>query len=60
MGGRSGEEGADAASKNLGLTEMASLLRALCWPYVYPWRSVRRASQRLAFDELARRWLPIL
>ncbi|MCD2179224.1 sugar phosphate isomerase/epimerase family protein [Rhizobium sp. C1] len=48
------------ASKNLGLTEMASFSGALCWPYVYPWPQRPAGLAETAFDELARRWLPIL
>ena len=48
------------ASKNLGLTEMASFSGALCWPYFYPWPQRPAGLAETAFDELARRWQPIL
>lgn len=48
------------ASKNLGLTAMASFSGALAWPYVYPWPQRPAGLVEEAFDELARRWLPIL
>jgi len=48
------------ASKNLGLTEMASFSGALAWPYVYPWPQRPAGLVEQAFDELAKRWLPIL
>lgn len=49
-----------SASKNLGLTEMASFSGALAWPYVYPWPQRPAGLVEQAFDELARRWMPIL
>ncbi len=48
------------ASANLGLTEMASFSGALAWPYVYPWPQRPAGLVETAFDELARRWRPIL
>jgi sugar phosphate isomerase/epimerase len=48
------------ASRNLGLTAMASFSGALAWPYVYPWPQRPAGLVDLAFDELARRWKPIL
>jgi sugar phosphate isomerase/epimerase len=48
------------ASKNLGLTEMASFSGALCWPFLYPWPQRPQGLAETAFDELARRWTPIL
>ena len=48
------------ASRNLGLTAMASFSGALAWPYVYPWPQRPAGLVDLAFDELARRWQPIL
>lgn len=49
-----------SASRNLGLTAMASFSGALTWPYVYPWPQRPAGLVDLAFDELARRWKPIL
>jgi sugar phosphate isomerase/epimerase len=48
------------ASRNLGLTDHASFSGALAWPYLYPWPQRPAGLIELAFDELARRWLPIL
>ncbi|HEY9213250.1 MAG TPA: sugar phosphate isomerase/epimerase, partial [Ancylobacter sp.] len=48
------------ASKNLGLTAMVSFSGALAWPYVYPWPQRPAGLIEEAFDELARRWRPIL
>lgn len=48
------------ASRNLGLTAMASFSGALAWPFVYPWPQRPAGLVETAFDELARRWRPIL
>ncbi len=48
------------ASKNLGLTEQATFSGALAWPYLYPWPQRPAGLVEEAFDELARRWTPIL
>lgn len=48
------------ASKNLGLSAHATFSGALAWPYVYPWPQRPAGLIETAFDELARRWLPIL
>jgi sugar phosphate isomerase/epimerase len=48
------------ASKNLGLTAHASFPGALAWPYFYPWPQRPAGLVEAAFDELAKRWLPIL
>ncbi len=42
------------------LTAHATFSGALAWPYLYRGRRARRASIDEAFDELARRWRPIL
>ena len=47
------------ASKNLGLTSMASFSGALAWPYLYPWPQRPDGLIEMAFDELAKRWRPI-
>lgn len=49
-----------SASRNLGLTALASFSGALAWPYVYPWPQRPAGLIELAFDELARRWRPLL
>ena len=48
------------ASRNLGLSDHASFSGALAWPYFYPWPQRPAGLIDMAFDELARRWLPIL
>ncbi|WP_225206076.1 sugar phosphate isomerase/epimerase family protein [Novosphingobium huizhouense] len=48
------------ASRNLGLTAHASFSGAFAWPYFYPWPARPAGLVEDAFDELARRWTPIL
>ncbi len=48
------------ASANLGLTEHATFSGALAWPYLYPWPHRPAGLVEEAFDELAKRWRPIL
>lgn len=48
------------ASQHLGLTAMVSFSGALAWPYVYPWPQRPAGLVEEAFDELARRWRPLL
>lgn len=48
------------ASRNLGLKAMATFSGALAWPYAYPWPQRPAGLIETAFDELARRWRPIL
>jgi sugar phosphate isomerase/epimerase len=48
------------SSRNLGLSAHATFSGALAWPYVYPWPQRPAGLIEEAFDELARRWLPIL
>ena len=48
------------ASKRLGLTEQAAFSGALAWPFLYPWPQRPAGLVEQAFDELARRWKPIL
>lgn len=48
------------ASQNLGLTAHATFSGALAWPFVYPWPQRPAGLVETAFDELARRWRPIL
>ncbi|WP_435169871.1 sugar phosphate isomerase/epimerase family protein [Falsirhodobacter sp. 1013] len=49
-----------SASRNLGLTSMATFSGSLAWPYIYPWPQRPPGLIETAFDELARRWRPIL
>ncbi|WP_025034270.1 sugar phosphate isomerase/epimerase family protein [Bradyrhizobium sp. DOA9] len=48
------------ASRRLGLGAQATFSGALAWPYVYPWPQRPAGLIETAFDELARRWRPIL
>jgi sugar phosphate isomerase/epimerase len=48
------------ASKNLGLKAHATFSGALAWPYLYPWPQRPAGLIETAFEELARRWRPIL
>jgi sugar phosphate isomerase/epimerase len=48
------------ASQNLGLKNSVSFPGALAWPYLYPWPPRAPGLIETAFDELARRWKPIL
>ncbi|WP_207458356.1 sugar phosphate isomerase/epimerase [Azospirillum sp. SYSU D00513] len=48
------------ASANLGLTAHATFSGALAWPYIYPWPQRPAGLIETAFDELAKRWRPIL
>ncbi len=48
------------ASQNLGLTDHATFSGALAWPFVYPWPQRPAGLVETAFDELAKRWRPIL
>ncbi|QNE40964.1 sugar phosphate isomerase/epimerase [Hymenobacter sp. NBH84] len=48
------------ASRNLGLTAHATFSGALLWPYVYPWPQRPAGLVETGFEELGRRWRPIL
>ena len=48
------------ASRNLGLTASISFPGALAWPFLYPWPQRPAGLVDAAFDELAKRWKPIL
>jgi sugar phosphate isomerase/epimerase len=48
------------ASRHMGLDAMATFSGALAWPFVYPWPQRSAGLIETAFDELARRWRPIL
>ena len=51
---------AATASAHLGLAAHATFSGALAWPYFYPWPPRPAGLVEEAFDELARRWRPIL
>lgn len=48
------------ASANLGLKAHATFSGSLAWPYIYPWPQRPPGLLDTAFDELAKRWEPIL
>ena len=48
------------ASRNFGLSAHATFSGSLAWPYFYPWPQRPAGLIEEAFDELARRWRPIL
>jgi sugar phosphate isomerase/epimerase len=48
------------ASQHLGLTCSVTFSGALAWPFVYPWPQRAAGLIETAFEELARRWKPIL
>jgi sugar phosphate isomerase/epimerase len=48
------------ASANLGLTAHVTFSGALAWPYLYSWPPRPAGLIEDAFDELAKRWRPIL
>ena len=48
------------ASRNFGFTSSVTFSGALAWPFVYPWPQRPAGLIDEAFDELARRWRPIL
>ncbi|HUD57514.1 MAG TPA: sugar phosphate isomerase/epimerase [Terracidiphilus sp.] len=53
-------EWAAKASRNLGLNAHATFSGALAWPFFYPWPQRPAGLIEEAFQELGRRWLPIL
>jgi sugar phosphate isomerase/epimerase len=48
------------ASRQLGLDTHVTFSGALAWPYLYPWPQRPPGLVETAFDELGRRWRPIL
>jgi sugar phosphate isomerase/epimerase len=48
------------ASANLGLKAHVTFSGAFAWPYIYPWPQRPPGLIDTAFDELSRRWKPIL
>ena len=48
------------ASAHLGLTAHATFSGSLLWPMAYPWPQRPKGLIEQGFDELARRWRPIL
>lgn len=48
------------ASQRLGITEHATFSGALLWQTVYPWPQRPAGLVETGFEELAKRWIPIL
>lgn len=48
------------ASRHFGTTNISVLSGGLAWPYLYPWPQRSNGLVDEAFDELAKRWLPLL
>jgi sugar phosphate isomerase/epimerase len=48
------------ASRRLGLSVEATFSGSFAWPFVYPWPQRPDGLLEEAFEELARRWTPIL
>ncbi|SOZ69568.1 AP endonuclease [Cupriavidus taiwanensis] len=48
------------ASRRLGLTEMGTFSGSFAWPYLFPFPQRPDGLIEAAFEELARRWLPVL
>lgn len=48
------------ASKMLGLDAHVTFCGALAWPFLYPWPARPAGMIDMAFEELGRRWWPIL
>lgn len=48
------------ASRRLGLTEMGTFSGSFAWPYLFPFPQRPEGLIEAAFEELARRWLPVL
>ena len=51
---------AAVASQRLGLKAHATFSGSLLWPYWHPWPQQPEGLVELGFEELAKRWLPIL
>lgn len=51
---------AAVASRRMGLAAHATFSGAFAWPYIYPWPQRPAGLIDDAFDELAKRWKPIL
>ncbi len=49
-----------SASRNMGIGAHATFSGALAWPYFYAWPQRPVGLVEAAFDELAKRWRPIL
>jgi sugar phosphate isomerase/epimerase len=48
------------ASHNLGLDRHVTFSGSLLWPYMYPWPQRPAGLVETGFEELAKRWMPLL
>ncbi len=48
------------ASKNFGLSAHVTFSGALLWPYMYPWPQRPQGLTEMGFEELAKRWMPLV
>ncbi len=48
------------ATRNLGINAHVTFSGALAWPYIYSWPPRQPGLVETAFDELAKRWRPML
>ena len=48
------------ASRHLDINVMASFSGALVWPFIYPWPQRPQGLVEAGFNELAKKWMPIL
>ena len=48
------------ASENLGIDRHVTFSGALVWPYIYPWPQRPAGLVEQGFEELGKRWMPIL
>ncbi|MBV7408412.1 sugar phosphate isomerase/epimerase [Maritimibacter sp. DP1N21-5] len=48
------------AAANMGHRAVGTFSGALAWPYMYPWPQRPAGLVEMAFDELAKRWTPLL
>jgi sugar phosphate isomerase/epimerase len=51
---------AASASRHMGIDVFASFSGALVWPFLYPWPQRPAGLVEAGFEELAKRWKPIL
>jgi len=49
-----------SASYHFGTTNISVLSGGLAWPYMYPWPQRSQGLINEAFEELAKRWMPLL
>ena len=60
MGSRAHDEVRESFEARLGLSAHPTFSGALAWPFLYPWPQRPAGLIETAFEELAKRWKPIL